>query len=193
MKKFTIVFLLIFAIGWILTACSTPPTEDMNKAQDAVFRAENDVDAVTYAGNTLIRARDALNRMKSEAEAKRYDAAKNYAAEAIALAERAEAEGKAGASRARDEAAALLNSIPGLLAETTNSLNAARQAGNIALDFNDLSGDLDSARRTYGEAQQSLLVENFRDAANKGQDVRSRLSGINARITDASIAVARKK
>ena len=175
-----------------VTACATPPTEEMNRARDAVFRAENNAEAVTYAGNILIRARDALTRMQNEADAKRYDAAKNYAAEAVALAERAEAEGKTGAVRGRDEAAAILNSLPGLLSETTNSLNAARQVDNIILDFNALSGELDSARRTYGEAQQSLLADDFRDAVAKSQDVRSRLSDINSRITGASIATSRK-
>jgi hypothetical protein len=190
MKKFTAVFFLIFVI---LAACSMPPKEEMNKAQDTVLRAENDADAVGYAGNTLIRARDALTRMQNEADAKRYDAAKNYAAEAIALAERAETEGKTGAARAREEASALLSGLSGSLAETTTSLSAARNVENMVLDFNALSNELDSARRGYGEAEQSLQANDFRDAAAKGQNVRSQLADINAALTGAGIATSRKQ
>ncbi|MDR2102358.1 MAG: DUF4398 domain-containing protein, partial [Treponema sp.] len=69
--------------------CAKPPTEEMNNAAAAVTRAENDADAVTYAGNLLVRARDTLTRMQIEAEAKRYDAARALAAEAISAADKA--------------------------------------------------------------------------------------------------------
>ena len=193
MKMFKSIFPAIIVFGLILAACAMPPTEEMNRAQDAVIRAENDADAVKYAGNTLIRASDALTRMQSEADAKRYDAAKNYAAEAITNAERAIADGKTGAARAKDEATLLLNSLPGPLAETASALSAARQVKNINLDFEALSGDLDSARRTYGEAQQNLAANNYRDAIIKGQSVRSALSDINARISEAAVETSRKQ
>ena len=77
----------------LLAACAAPPTEEMERAQDAVARAENNANAVRYASNTLVRARDALGRMQIEADARRYDAARSLAAEAIELAERAIDEG----------------------------------------------------------------------------------------------------
>ena len=193
MKKINITLLVVLTLGMALSACSTPPTEEMQRAQDAVILAESDADAVTYAGNTLVRARDALTRMSSEADAKRYDAAKDFAAEAISYAERAIADGKTGASRAKNEAESLLHSLGDTLAETSTAVNSAQQVQNMALDFDALSQDMDLARRTYDDAWQSLEGNDFQDAAAKGQNVRSLLSGINASITDAAQATSRKQ
>ena len=181
------------AIIMILTACSRPPAEDMNKAIDAVTMAENDADAVSYAGNTLIRARDALVRMQSEADAKRYDAAKNFAAEAVSLAEKAIADGKTGAARAREEAANLISGLAGPLSETANALDVAEQNGIPVQDLDALKDDMDSARRSYSDAQQSLANNNYPDSIAKSQNVRSLLSHVNGRLTEAAQAVSRKQ
>jgi len=193
MKKLTIIFSAIVILGLVLTACATPPTEEMNKALDAVTRAENDPNAVTYAGNTLVRARDALTRMQSEANAKRYEAAKNYAAEAVSAAEKAIADGRTGAARAREEASAVVNSLSTPLAETANSLSAAQQQEKVNLDFDALAGEMDSANKTYDDAQKSLSANDYGDAVTKGQNVRSLISDINTQINEAAQATSRKQ
>jgi len=193
MKKLTSIFSAILVLGLVLAACTTPPAEEMNEAQDAVTRAENDADAVTYAGNTLVRARDALTRMHSEANAKSYEAAKNYASEAISAAEKAISDGKTGAARAREEAAALVNSLSGPLEETASSLSAAQQVEKIDLDFDNLSWQMDSARQNLSDAQECLAANNFSDAVVKSQNTRSIISGINAKLTEATQAVSRKQ
>ena len=192
MKKFFVLPPAIIIFSLILAACSLPPTEEMNRALDAVTRAENDANAVAYAPNALIRAREALTRMQSEADAKRYDAAKNHAFEAISNAERAIADGKTGLARARDEAMSLINSLSGPLAETAGAINAARQVQNIQLDLDALSRDMGFARRTYDDARQSFQDDNYMDAIARAQAVRSILSGINARINEAAQATTRK-
>jgi len=108
MRRIHTIFCMALVLAMLAIGCAKPPTEDMNNAAEAVTRAENDKDAVTYAFNSITRAKDALARMNVEADAKRYDAAKSYAAEAIAAAERAIADGRAGAERARNEASALV-------------------------------------------------------------------------------------
>jgi F0F1-type ATP synthase membrane subunit b/b' len=187
----SIIFLLI--LGFIMAACAKPPVEEMNRAQDAVIRAENDAEAAAYAGNTLDRAREALVKMQSEAGAKRFEAAKDYAAQAVSEAEKAITDGKTGAVRAREEAANLIDSLPGPLAETAHALEAARKVQNIKLDFNALSNDMDTARRGYDEARESLLAGKYREAIARGQNVRSLLFGINARMSEAAQAESRKK
>jgi vacuolar-type H+-ATPase subunit I/STV1 len=193
MKKIINAISLVFIFALAISACATPPTEEMQRAQDAVIRAESDADAVTYAGNMITRARDALTRMQSEADSKRYDAAKEFAAEAIRNAERAISDGQSAKERLRAEAATLLDSLQNLLAETLNAINAARGVPNILLDFNVLMQDMDEAGRIYEEAQQSLQAGNYRDAVAKGQTVRSLLSNINAMISDAAFDTSRKK
>jgi vacuolar-type H+-ATPase subunit I/STV1 len=182
-----------FALALVLAGCAKPPTEEMENAASAVTRAENDPDAITYAASTLARARDSLNRMRTEAEAKRYDAAKNYAAEAITAAEKAITDGRTAATRAREEASTLLTQVKTSLEETGKSLENAKGVKNIVLDFPTLDQDLDSARRTTAQAEVSLAGNNYQDSIDKSRTARGILSGIDTRVAGAAISVSRKK
>jgi len=192
MKNHKVLFLAFVVFGVILAACATPPSEEMDRAHNAVIRAENDADAVNYAPDTLVRARDALTRMQAEADARRFDAARNFAAEAIHLAERAIAEGHAGAGRARNEAASLVDSLSAPLAQVSSALNVARQASDLALDFDALSWSLDSARRSYNGARISLEENNYMDAIAQAQNARLLLADISARMNQAAQLAGRK-
>jgi hypothetical protein len=185
--------LLVLGAALIIVACKTPPTDEMNQAIDAVTRAENDADAITYAGSTLTRARDALTRMQAEAESKRYDSAKSYAAEAVTAAEKAITDGKTGAARAREEAASLINGIKPEIAQTEGELTAAKQVKGIQLDFDILDRDLATAKTAAAAAQTSFDAANFRDVAPQIQRARPILASIRTRISDAAIATSRKK
>jgi hypothetical protein len=191
MKKHNIPALLVLV--FIMAACARPPTEEMERAHDAVIRAESDADAVNFAGNALIRARDALTRMQNEADAKRYEAARNFAAEAISNAERAIAEGRAGAARARENAENQITNLAGILTDTANALDAARQLDNIDLDFNALSRDMDQAHVTYDAARQSLEANDHRDAIARAQNARSLTADITAQINETVQAATRTK
>jgi hypothetical protein len=138
------------------------------------------------------RAKDALAKMNSEAASKRYDAAKSYAAEAIAAAERAITEGRTGAERARNDAAALVAQLPPLLAETEQGMNAAKAAG-LPLEFDSLDREYATARSNAGDAQFSLSNSRYQDAINQGQNARAGLNSINQQLSNAVMAVSRKK
>jgi hypothetical protein len=181
--------LVLFALGLVLIACATPPKEEMDKALDAVFRAESDPDAVAYAPLLLVRARDSLTRMQSEADSKNYDGARQFAAEAVNNAERAISDGRVAAARARDEASRVLSDIPRTLEETTNSVNNADGLSGL----NGLSEEVDLARNTYDDAQQHFEDENYIDAISNAETVRSLLSDVNTRINGAAEAASRKK
>ena len=191
MKK-QYLFLLI-ALVLILAACSTPPTEEMDRARDAVTRAENNEYARLYAPDALVQAREALARMQSESDAKRYDAAKNYAAQATDIAERAIAEGRIASERARVEAVALIDSLSGPLAETSSNLNNAKDVQAIKLDFSELSKDMETAYRTYDDARQSIQAQNFSNAIMQGETVRSILANINSQLTGGAVVASRKQ
>ena len=193
MKKLYLIIPSILILGWLLIACATPPIDDMNRAQDAVIRAENDANAVNYASPTLLQARDALARMQAEADARRYDAARNLAAEAIRHAERAISEGRDGAARAREEAESVIRELGGLMSETTNAINAARRVPNTQLNFDAISREMDVARRAYDEIQQSFEASRYRDVISRGQIIRSMLSDINSRITGTIRGISLKQ
>ena len=193
MKKLLIVPVVLFAAAVILlVACAKPPTDEMNKAIDAVTRAENDADAVTYAGNTLLRAQDALTRMKEEAGSKRYDSARSLAAEAVAAAEKAISDGKSASARAREDAAVLLNGLTTAATEAESALTNARQQ-RMDIDADALAGELLSAKDTIDGAQRSFSAGNYQDASSKARTARSELEDIKTRIAEASQVVFRKK
>ena len=192
MKKTAITFMVLL-ICFYMIACATPPVEEMNRAQNAVTRAENDPDAVAYAGGAIIRARDALEKMQSEADAKRYDEAKEYAAAATRNAEQAITDGKIGAELARNQALSLINSLGEPLAETADAISTAREVPNITVDFDTLSQDLDAAYSTYDDAWQNFQDENYQDAIDESQNVRSTISSINTILSEAAQDTSRKK
>jgi hypothetical protein len=194
-RNIRIIRVLTLAFGAALFAagCAKPPTEEMNNAVAAVTRAENDADAVTYAGNTLIRARESLNRMQTEADSKRYDAAKSYAAEAIAAADKAVIDGRAGAARTRDEAAGIIAGLKTAIPETDQAIRAAQSGGKLQLDFNGINRDFEAARRTTDQAEVSMAGSNYQDALDKGRSARAGLSDINQRLSEAAAAASRKK
>jgi hypothetical protein len=175
-----------------LGGCAKAPVEEMDNAAAAVTRAENDPDAAVYAGETLIQARNALANMRNEAAEKRYDAARAYAAEAVRAAEKAVAGGQAGAARAGEEAAALLALLPGAIAETEQTLRQA-EGKNLDLDLEALKTEMEYVRRTADQAAAAAAADRNKEALELGQAVRSTLSRIDARISEAAILVSRKK
>jgi hypothetical protein len=195
MKKMKMALLICaaLAVSAALAACAKPPAAEMEAAVNAVTRAENDADAVTYAGSALIRAREALTRMQAEADSKKYDAAKSFAAEAVTAAEKAIADGKTGAARAREEAAGLVNSTKTSLAETEQAINAAQGIENIQLDFDAVDRDFETARRTTGQAELSLAEADYQDALEKCRAARGLLSDITAQVAGAATASSLKK
>jgi hypothetical protein len=189
-QKILICVLLVLAM--CAMGCAKPPTEEMNKAADAVTRAENDNDAVTYAGNSINRAKDSLARMYSEAESKRYDAALAYANEAIAAAERAINDGRVGAARAREDAANLLSQLRPLFTETEQGINAALAAG-LPIDTESVINEFNTAGRNMDQAQTAFSGSRYQDSIDKGRAARSGLNSVNMKLSIAAMAVTRKK
>ncbi|MCL2762737.1 MAG: DUF4398 domain-containing protein [Treponema sp.] len=192
MKSISCIFICAALVCAVLfVGCAKPPTDEMNRAAEAVTRAENDNDAVTYAANSLARARDALAKMYAEANSKRYDAAKSLATEALNAAERAINEGRTGAARARDEAAAIVSQLPSLVVETEQGLSAARISG-LPLDFSALNSDFAAARSNADQAQTAFSDSQYQDAINRGRSARAGLNDINQQLSSA-VTAARKK
>jgi hypothetical protein len=190
-KSPTILLVALTAI--MIAGCTAPPTEEMNKAADAVTRAENDVNAVAYAGPVLSRAREALNQMQSEAASKRYDSAKSYSAEAITAAEKAISDGKIAADRARNEAVELLRTLDTEIAQTEGELAASKEVPGIILDFAPLDADLAAAKSAYTDANASLSAARYAEAVTKAQPIRPLLAGIRTGLSQAAMTAVRKK
>jgi len=182
---YTFCILLVLVIG-----CAKPPIAEMESAREAVFRAENNADAVQYASGTLARARDSLRRMQDEADNKRYDAARTHAADAISAAERAIADGRAGAQRAGVESAAIVSSLRSEIDETSRNVNGARYS-RLPLDYNALDRAIVDAHSTADLAEVDQAVGRYQQAMDRARVVRSDLADINQKITNAT--TGRKK
>jgi hypothetical protein len=181
--------LLGFIIMALLAGCAKPPLAEMDSAREAVFRAENDEAAVLYGGGSLSRARDALRRMQVEADSKRYDAAKTHAAEAIAAADRAIADGKTGLARAKSDSENLIAGLRPAIEETERNINGARYS-LLNLDYDRMNREVKNARETTDQAEADQAMGKYQDAIEKGRSVRVALGAINQQIADA---VPRKK
>jgi hypothetical protein len=181
----------VLALFW--AACAKPPLAEMDAAESAVIRAESDSDAVIFAGSSLARAREALNHMREEAASKRYEAAKNYAAEAVAAANKAISDGRDASARAGEEAAALLATVKVSLEETGQAIDNAKAVEHIDLDFNAVDQDFDTAQRTTDQAEVSLAGNKYQDSIEKSRTARGILGDISSRIAGAAVAVSKKK
>jgi len=192
MKRTFYTLSIALVVAVLAAGCAKPPTAEMNNATEAVTRAENDSNAVTYAGGSVARARDALTRMNAEAAAKRYDSARSYAAEAVTAAERAINDGRAGAERARSEASNFIADLKPLVAETEQGINAAR-AARLPLDFKSIDNDFDTARSNVAQAEAAYAGSRYGETIDRGRAARVILNGINQQLSTATLGVTRRK
>ena len=184
--------LAICTVLIVIMGCAKPPIAEMDSAREAVFKAENDEDAVLYAGTTLARARDALKRMQDAADSKQYDSAKTYAEEAVTAAEKAITDGKAAAARAKDEASAMLRGLRESLDETERNINGARYA-LLNLNYDDLQREFTNAGSTVDRAESDYNSGSYQDSLDNARRARSAISTINERISNAATASSPKK
>jgi len=182
---YILVILAVFAVG-----CAQPPVAEMERAREAVFKAENDPSAVLYASNSLARARESLRKMQDEADSKRYDAAKTNALDAIAAAERAIADGRSGAQRAGGETDTLITTLRSEIEETSRNVNGARYS-NLALDYDSLDRAITDAHTTTDQAEADQAAGRYDQAQDRARVVRSDLADINNKVANA--ATRRKK
>jgi len=184
--KFKPIYILFFVLISITAiGCAKPPLAEMADAREAVFRAENDPNAVQYSSGTLTRARAAIQNMEREAESKRYDTAKTHAAEAINAAERAITEGKAAAQRASQESATAIAGLKPEIEETSVNVNGARYS-LLDLDYNALDNGIVNAYNTADKAENDQASGKYLDAIDKARTVRSDLADINQKIATAA-------
>jgi PBP1b-binding outer membrane lipoprotein LpoB len=176
----------------LIAGCSREPTDEMNKAEEAVARADNDPDAVNYSGNLIAQAKDSLDLMYDEADAKNYDAVLDHAANAISYADRAINEGRFAASRARDEANSVISSLRSQIQETGQRIDTAK-AANLPLDFGSIDSDFNSAQRTFDQAQSAMSGSRYQEAIFLCNSVRSSLNAVNQKLGNAAMEVSRKK
>jgi hypothetical protein len=195
LKNYAIkVMFLLLGLGLVfLGGCDNPPTTEIQAAEAAVARAENDPDAAAYAEDTLSLARNALSRAHTEMDAKRYDSAKIYAEEAINAAERAISEGRAASPRSKEDADTLLAQVKRLLAETEAALESAKKLPDVQLDFPALTDSVDNARNDISQAESANNDSRPQESLEKSRSARAALGDVQNRIGEGVRGANRKK
>jgi hypothetical protein len=183
---------VLFVSLVLMTGCSREPTEEINRAEEAVARAENDPDAVSYSGNLLASAQESLAQMYEEVDAKNFDAAIDHANNATTYAQRAIDEGRTASMRARDEASTILSGLRTQIQETDQRIENAK-AANLPLDFDSIDSDFNSARRTFDQAQSAMSGNRYQEAIFISNGVRSSLNAVNQKLGNVAMSVSRKK
>jgi hypothetical protein len=193
LKKLWIVAICSLAVlAVFLTACAKLPTEEMEAARTAVARAENDPDVAVYAVSMLARAREALSSMETEALAKRYDAARNYATEATTNAEKAINDARTAMTRAREDSANALNALRNAITETDTAIDQGKK-NKLSIDWNQIDREFEDAQTNAGEAEAAAAANRYRNVVERANAARTTLSTITSQISGASLALTRKK
>jgi hypothetical protein len=175
------------------SGCAKPPVEEMEAAREAVTRAENNANAVNYAGDGVRRAQSALQRMTDEANAKRYDAAKSAAAEAVAAAEKAIIDGQVASAKAADDASGLIVTAKTEIQAAEQALDAAWKGGVKNVNFTSLNSAAGDAWKSVEQAEMSLAQGRARDAVNEAEQARQSAALISLALSEGVRAGSRKQ
>jgi len=194
-RKSGIIVTAVFAIVAMAFAasCAKPPVTEMEAANQALTKAEADADARLYAPESLTRARDLIARMKAGADEKRFDDAKNLAAEAVAAAEKAIQDGASGKAKAKRDAASLIATVKSTLAEVQQAFEAAKKVRGIKLDSASVEAGLREAAAALAGAESDNAKADYKAAIAKAQNARSSLAALQNLVTGAVQATSRKK
>ena len=149
-----ILVVIVIAMSMLgLASCAKPPVVEMDAATAAFAKAEADVDSKVYAPDSLAKARDSIARMKAEADAKRYDAARSLAKEATEASEKAIRDGAAAKLKAKDDSAAALQAAKSALADAMAAFSAAKSVRRIKLDAQAVALALQDAAKEIAAAE----------------------------------------
>jgi hypothetical protein len=192
MKKITILMTIFLLAAVTVVSCAKPPEEEMNAAEAALSKAQNDPNAVQYGAIALKRAQNAATTMRQAASEKRYDDAKIAAQTVVSAAEQAIADGKKGAAAAKSAADQLLNSVKAQQVETRAALDKAKEA-SLVMDYDAAEGNMTNAQTKIDQGSAANAQARYTDGTTALNDARSLLTGVQDAVSAAVAPVSRKK
>jgi hypothetical protein len=177
----------------VLIACAKPPQAEIDAAKAAVAKAAQNADVVTYAPDSLKAARDALDKMQSALDAKQYDKTKAAAVEAVAAATKAEEDARANKEAVKTEASALIEAVKKALVDTDKTIQSAKKARGLKLDFKALDKDIADGKKSIADAAMDFESGSFLTARDKAKAVQTKLADDEKLVSDAVQALSKKK
>jgi hypothetical protein len=177
----------------VIGSCAKAPLAEMEAANAAFTKADADADAKAYAPESLSKAKDIVSRMKTESDAKRYDAARSLAKEATEASEKAMRDGSAAKLKAKDDSGAAVKAAKDALAEVRKAFAAAKGVRRIKLDVKAVDQDVQDAAKGISAAEGDVSKSDYRAALAKAQTARTKLADVQQRISEAVRAATAKK
>jgi hypothetical protein len=177
--------LLLAALTCVLTACSDPPTKEMNQAQGAIDAAKA-AGAEQYAPEEYRAATAALQRSVEAVGQKDYRQALNFALDARERAHDAARTGAERMSQVRGDAEQTIGALGVTIQNGRTRLAAADAAHLPAADIATARQDLEHAQADLQKARSELSHQNYaaaRDVSRSALDrVKTSIETLNTNI-----------
>ena len=188
-------FLALAVTSLTLSACSKPPTVEM-EAADAAMAAAVSAGAEEYASASMASARDLQAELTAElgiqadksALTRSYDHATDLAIQLKAAADQTATEAASTKEQVRQEPTALLAEVKLALTEVQGMLATAPRGKGSATDLAAFQADLDSAAVTLAEGETAIAEGRYLDAKTKVLAVQSSTQSVKSAIETAARA-----
>ncbi len=191
MKRHAWLLSLILVLA--LAGCAKPPKAEMDSAESAVASAAKSPDVAAYAPDNLQRAKSALEQMRSEATARRYDKAKAFAVEATDSANAAVAAAGTNKERAKAKAGELIDAVKLALPKTEKLLASAAKIKKANIDLTARKAEIAGAKLGLADAEAAMAKADYLKAVEKAGAAQKSLADIDNAISAAVQAATRKK
>ena len=191
MKTLRLLLLLTATLG--IAACAKPPQADIDAAGAAVRTAAESLDVLTYAPDSLRDAQEKMDALNSELAAQQkksplgrsYDAVRTLAREAVAAAQKAQADAETSKQQVAKDAASLIEKVGAEIPDFESKVWTAKRVRGIRLDaISPLALVADQARLALDDARKDLDSGAFAAARAKAMAVGDWLSQGEETITE---------
>jgi hypothetical protein len=176
-----------------VVGCAKPPQAEIDSAKQALSTASASQDVKTYAPESLASAREAASAMEAEltvqeekfALTRKYDKAKQLAADAKTAADRAVSDAASAKERARNEASQLIASVRQALTDVRGMLDSMPKGKGTAADIAAIRADVDGAESQLMQADSTFASGDFLDAKAQAEAVMATVQRTKADIEQA--------
>ncbi|MEW6671635.1 MAG: hypothetical protein AB1427_08020 [Thermodesulfobacteriota bacterium] len=187
-KSVVVLFFCVTVIA-MLAGCSQPPKQEVDAA-NAALQAAVAAGAEQYAAAELKAAQDLSAKLNGEMEKKDYKAAKQTAVEMKDAADKAKAAAEAEKAKAKEAATAGAAEVKQGLEKAKGLVAEAAKMKLPADLLKPIQEQLAAAEAGAGELDGMVAAEKFKEAADKGAQLKDQFAKIEQGITDAKAKAA---
>lgn len=187
-KFYVMLYCFVMAIAF-MGGCAEPPKQEVDAANAALLAAVT-AGAEQYAAGELKAAQDLLAKLNAAMEKKDYKAAKGIAIQLKEAADKAKAVCEDGKTKAKEAAVAFAGEVKQGL-EKVKALVAEAEKAKLPVDLlQPIREQFAAAQAGANELDGMVSAEKFKEAADKGGQLKDQFTQIEQGINDAKAKVA---